>query len=129
MVPVEELFAKSLAYVLGDLQKLVLSHTESCTPDVAFAYFLDRELFYNDGLLLLSKQYDTRELSRGDAPLLAAIGLLMGAGSSDTATAQHWLNGLERLARREPFPADMQAYSQRAVEVFGIAQGILTGCF
>jgi hypothetical protein len=57
------------------------------------------------------------------APSLAAAGYWLACGEGAHVRAA-WLDGIDRLSRRDPFPTDRQSFVHRPVELFGIAAGL-----
>lgn len=56
------------------------------------------------------------------APSLSACGYWLACGQG-SSLADLWVEGLDRLSRREAFPADRQSFVYRPVELLGIAAG------
>ncbi|MCP9486937.1 MAG: hypothetical protein MSC30_13865 [Gaiellaceae bacterium MAG52_C11] len=59
-----------------------------------------------------------------EAPVLAAAGYLLDASSELT---DRWVEGVARLAEREPFPPDRASFFYRPVELLGLARGAAAG--
>lgn len=117
---------RSLASQLARLDEFQRRDVGSFSPAMAFAGFV----FKRGGVPVpdcLESARVTLDIKRLDeAPILAAAGCAMAAGLwqsvlPDEAT---WLKALQRLQKRELFPADRSSFAYRPLEVVGIALGL-----
>jgi len=59
------------------------------------------------------------------SPSLAAAGFAMACGFMAEESAL-WVQGIDRLRRRDAFPADRQSFAYRPIELLGITAGIVS---
>lgn len=60
-----------------------------------------------------------------NSPLLAALGYRIAVDDEYAVTiATQWLMAIDRLAEKDPFPADRQSFGFRPVELLGITLGL-----
>jgi len=118
--------ASAYASLLSDLGALLVRDFVWPSPEAGFAMFVFHRA-REDGPLPQPANLTWPPNDRlVHAPSLAAAGYWVGCGQG-AALLPSWLDGLDRLRGRDPFPTDRQSFTHRPVELLGIAVGI-TAC-
>lgn len=107
---------KSIGATLSTLSQLADGAPRE-SPDAGFALFVERR----DGGLAQATPPALTAFT--DAPALATAGYYLDAGLMSGAKGA-WIEGLRKLQRKDPFPADREAFFFRPVELLGIVLGI-----
>lgn len=121
--------SEAVVSVVADL----LARLEACVaeagwpaPEAAFASQLlpaldaESETSARRRQLAAAAVADTDLARWREAPVLAAAGYVLDASSELT---DRWVDGVARLAERDPFPPDRTSFFYRPVELLGLARG------
>jgi hypothetical protein len=121
-ITVEPLGA-AYALLLGDLESRMRQDFAWAAPEPSFAAYVFAIAQDESPLPPVSTFMWPTDARLVHAPALAAAGYWLASGLAD-ALRTDWLDGIERLSRRDAFPSDRQSFVHRPVELLGVAAGI-----
>jgi len=114
-----EAVLRSFALQIAELEEAIRRDWRWVSPEAAFALWLAGRV----GATSPVEASPIGEERWGEAPFLAALGFLLGAGVIGQSEADRWLSGMETVSRKEPLPSDRASFMFRPVELLGISVG------
>ncbi|MHB1511264.1 MAG: PD-(D/E)XK nuclease domain-containing protein [Acidimicrobiales bacterium] len=110
---------RSFALQIAELEDAIRRDWRWVSPEAAFVVWLAKRV----GTASPVKASPIGEERWSEAPFLAALGFLFGAGVIGQSEADRWLSGMEVVSRKEPLPPDRASFMFRPVELLGITVG------
>lgn len=94
------------------------------SPNSGFALFVLRQANIEPSTVMVESMSADCML-QPNSPLLAALGYRIGVDNQFASRVKdEWLGAIDRLAQRDPFPADRQSFGFRPIELLGITLGL-----
>lgn len=118
---------QSLAKTIQELKQFILRDWRLPDPESAFAYYLCLKASQlASAVTFPAITWPSEEMLRHPQSL-AAFGFLVSADPTyEESLKPNWLEGFERIVKRDPFPLDRQSFAFRPLEVLGVSCGAAT---
>lgn len=118
-----EAIGAAYAFLLRDLGSRMGQDFAWTAPEPAFAAYVFAVTQDESPLPPVSAFAWPSDARLVHAPALAAAGYWLACGVADSLRTE-WLDGIDRLSRRDAFPSDRQSFVHRPIELLGVAAGV-----